>query len=206
MTLAQAPGLLHSPSPRPSPAGRGRNVRRSTACRKSKFVQKSKANFELTDCRSLYSGNTPQVAGNQGSAQFPCCRENEVHGDSRRERVRVRERGSRSRCPRTRRTLSPFACFRHRERLRYLCGSPSPQPSPAGRGRIVRGLISCPKTEFLQRSKAKSELTGCCSLSRRERVRVGGNSTMSNQRAKRREPLANQSNCPLVLCPTNPSD
>ncbi len=169
-------GMRRSPSPRPSSAGIGRMFLRLTDCGKSGFAECSSAVREAYECCSL----------------------------SQRERARVREKGPRRRCPRTRRTLFPFASFRHRERLCYSCSSPSPRPSSAGRGRIVRGLTACPKSEFVQRSKAKFELAGRCSLPRRERVRVRGNSTMSNQRAKLCQPLANESNFPLNLCPKSP--
>jgi hypothetical protein len=48
-----------------------------------------------------------------------------------------------------------------------------PRPSPLGRGRIVRRLSAIPATEFAKPVCAKHTPAVCCSLSPRERVRVG---------------------------------
>jgi hypothetical protein len=45
------------------------------------------------------------------------------------------------------------------------CDSPSPRTSPTGRGRIIRRLFACRRSEFAGREFATLEATDRCSLS-----------------------------------------
>ncbi len=63
-----------------------------------------------------------------------------------------------------------------------LDNSPSPQPSPAGRGRSVRRLTQEPAAGFAGRSSANHETDNIRSFSQRERVRVRENPALAQGR------------------------
>src|SRR5437773_6567127 len=64
------------------------------------------------------------------------------------------------------------ACLRRRGRQAAVAAGR--RPSPQGRRRMVLRLSITPVPEFAQQPSAKHPSDACCSLSLRERVRVGG--------------------------------
>jgi hypothetical protein len=121
-----------SPSPRPSPAGRGRIVRWFSKCCESAVAGWPSVNQATADfCFPLPAGEGLRVRESR----------------TVKSRVRIADRGE-SKTP-----------------------SPSPRPSPARRGRIILSLFDCLEAVVKWPSAIQAS-DDCCSLSRRERVRV----------------------------------
>ncbi len=140
--------LFSSPSPRPSPSGRGRTVRR--------ISRKSATGF---------AGHISAKIGTPHRCPL-----------SSRERVRVR--GKQPLTFPIPSYLNGVAFSRHNTfamclKNRAPC-SPSPRPSPPGRGRTIRRFSRKSATGFAGCIFARIGMPDCCPLSSGERVRVRG--------------------------------
>ena len=135
-----------SPSPRPSPLGRGGIVFRHLA------------NTRLASARELFVNQKTHNS-------FPL---------SPRERVRVRGNTPLFHTKQSK-YIFRTAIEKIGRVLHFTRTSPSPRPSPLGRGRIDSYLIANPWLASTWGRFTNQKTHNSCSLSLRERVRVRGN-------------------------------